>query len=105
MISKACAAFTTVFLCAFWGMALAQTPPKTGPVNIDEAMRDPVKPDKGQAYYHYAAGKLLEKEKNWDRAEQEMREALALDPTSSVLRSEIGEFYLRGRKIDQAITL
>lgn len=83
----------------------AQAQTKPGPINIDEAIRDPVKPDRAQAYYHYATGKLREKEGSWDKAEEEMRKALQLDPGNSELIAEVAEFYLRVRKVNEAIDL
>ncbi len=75
------------------------------PVNLDEYIKGPVSPDRAKAYYHYALSKLLEKEGNRSRAEEELRSALALDPKSSVLRSETAELRLRSGKVEEATTL
>jgi predicted Zn-dependent protease len=76
---------------------------KPAPVNLDEVIRESLTPDRGQAYLHFAMAKLREKEGDLSAAESEIRMAIALDPKSSMLRSEAAEFLLALQKVPQAI--
>lgn len=105
MIRKSSALFSTTLLVLWLAMLPITAQTKTGPVNIDDVLREPVTPDRAKAYYHYALAKLREKESNWEYAEAEVRKALAFDPKSSGLRSEAAEFFLRIRKVTEAIAL
>jgi tetratricopeptide (TPR) repeat protein len=82
---------------------IAQTKP--GRVNLDDVIRESIAPDRSKAYLHFAMAKLREKEDDLDAAESEIRQAMALDPKSTLLRSEAAEFFLRMRKVQEAINL
>ncbi len=75
------------------------------PVNLDDYVHTPLKPNKAAAYFHYVLSKLAEKEGNQPRSEEELKRAMELDPQSSLLRSETAEIRLRSGKVDEAMEL
>ena len=59
--------------------------------------------DVGEAYYHFARGQVLEASGDWMEALEEYDAALALDPTNSLIYSEIAASYLRRQQVRQAV--
>ena len=59
--------------------------------------------DLGDAYYHFARAQSFEANGNWREALDEYEAVLALDPTNSLVYSEIAASYLRRQQISQAV--
>ena len=59
--------------------------------------------DIGEAYFHFARGQVLEASGDWREALEEYDAALALDPTNSLIYSEIAASYLRRQQARQAL--
>lgn len=59
--------------------------------------------DLGDAYYHFARAQALEATGDWPEALEEYEAALELDPTNSLIYSEIAASYLRRQQISQAV--
>ena len=70
------------------GNGLAQTP--------EEAQQ-------AEAYYHFSRAMALEGGGQWEAALEEYEKVLAIDPTNSMIYSEMAAAYFRRRQVDQAI--
>ena len=70
------------------GNSLAQTP--------EEAQQ-------AEAYYHFSRAMVLEGSGQWEAALEEYEKALAIDPTNSMIYSEMAAAYFRRRQVDQAM--
>ncbi len=55
------------------------------------------------AYYHFAKARSLDGSGQWEEAIEEYQKALELDPTNSVIYSEMATTYYRHRQVDEAI--
>ncbi len=56
-----------------------------------------------EAYYHFAIGRTLEAEGDWEGALDEYEAALAIDPTNSAVYSEMAASYFRHQQVRDAI--
>ena len=70
------------------GNGLAQTP--------EEAQQ-------AEAYYRFSRAMALEGGGQWEAALEEYEKALAIDPTNSMIYSEMAAAYFRRRQVDQAM--
>src|SRR4051812_29937319 len=58
---------------------------------------------KGDAYYHFSKGRLLDDEGHASQAIDEYKKALELDPTNSLIYSEMAESYLKNNRVREAV--
>ncbi len=56
-----------------------------------------------EAYYHFAIGRTLEAEGDWEGALDEYEQALAIDPTDSAVYSEMAASYFRHQQVRDAV--
>ena len=56
-----------------------------------------------EAYYHFAKARFLDGNGQWEEAIEEYQQALELDPTNSVIYSEMATTYFRHRQVNEAI--
>ena len=93
------AAFCILSACGF---VFAQT--SSGPINIDQALREeaPPEPDRAASYYHYALAKWYESMGDSAMVLSEMRTALEYNPTSSAIHYELAVVYARQGNISEA---
>jgi tetratricopeptide (TPR) repeat protein len=75
------------FLLAFAAVGFAQTPTNA----------------KGDAYYHFSKGRLLDDEGHAGQAIDEYKKALELDPNNSLIYSEMAESYLKNNRVREAV--
>ncbi|MDR0310156.1 MAG: tetratricopeptide repeat protein [Acidobacteriota bacterium] len=87
------------FACGF---VFAQT--SSGPINLDQALREdsPPEPDRAASYYHYALAKWHEANGDAARALTEMRNALETNPASSAIHYELAALYAQIGNIQEA---
>ena len=60
-------------------------------------------PSSAEAYYHFAIGRTLEAEGDWEGALDEYEQALAIDPTNSAVYSEMAASFFRHQQVRDAI--
>src|SRR5437016_6100503 len=58
---------------------------------------------KGDAYYHFSKGRLLDDQGHASQAIDEYKKALELDPNNSLIYSEMAESYLRNNRLREAV--
>src|SRR4051812_16258726 len=58
---------------------------------------------RGEAYYHFSKGRLLDDEGHAAQAIDEYKKALELDPSNSMIYSEMAESYLKNNRIRDAV--
>jgi tetratricopeptide (TPR) repeat protein len=58
---------------------------------------------RAQAYYHFSKGRLLDDQGQTSQAIEEYKKALELDPSNSLIYSEMAESYLRNNKQREAV--
>jgi tetratricopeptide (TPR) repeat protein len=58
---------------------------------------------RAQAYFHFSQARLLDDQGQWEKAVEEYKQALALDPNNSLILSEMAETYLRHRMVREAV--
>jgi len=58
---------------------------------------------KGDAYYHFSKGRLLDDQGHASQAIDEYRKALELDPNNSLIYSEMAESYLKNNRVREAV--
>jgi tetratricopeptide (TPR) repeat protein len=58
---------------------------------------------KGEAYYHFSKGRLLDDQGHAVQAIDEYKKALELDPTNSMIYSEMAESYAKNNRIREAV--
>jgi tetratricopeptide (TPR) repeat protein len=56
-----------------------------------------------EAYYHFAKARSLDGSGQWEEAIEEYEKALELDPTNSVIYSEMATTYFRHRQTERAV--
>jgi len=56
-----------------------------------------------QAYYHFTRAMAFESTGQWEDALAEFEKALAIDPTNSMIYSEMAASFLRRRQVDQGL--
>src|ERR1700757_3828472 len=59
--------------------------------------------DKGDAYYHFSRGRLLDDQGHASQAIDEYKKALELDPNNSLIYSEMAESYLKNNRVREAV--
>ncbi len=62
----------------------------------------PEQEQQAEAYYHFSRAMALEGSGQWEAALEEYEKALAIDPTNSMIYSEMAAAYFRRRQVDQA---
>ena len=60
-------------------------------------------PSSAEAYYHFAIGRTLEAEGDWEGALDEYEQALAIDPTNSAVYSEMAASFFRHQQVRDAV--
>lgn len=60
---------------------------------------------KGEAYYHFSKARILDEQGHASEAIEEYRKALALDPSNSLIYSEMAESYLKNNRIREAVEI
>lgn len=60
---------------------------------------------RAQAYYHFSTARLLEEDGDWNRAIEEFKKALDLDPNNSLIYSAMAETYRRHNRRNDAIAM
>ena len=58
---------------------------------------------KGDAYYHFSKGRLLDDQGHASQAIDEYKKALELDPNNSLIYSEMAESYLKNNRVREAV--
>jgi tetratricopeptide (TPR) repeat protein len=58
---------------------------------------------KGEAYYHFSKGRLLDDQGQASQAIEEYKRALELDPSNSQIYSEMAASYLKNNRIREAV--
>lgn len=58
---------------------------------------------KGEAYYHFSKARLLDDQGHAGQAIDEYKKALELDPSNSLIFSEMAESYLKNNRIREAV--
>jgi tetratricopeptide (TPR) repeat protein len=58
---------------------------------------------KGDAYYHFSKGRLLDDQGQASQAIDEYKKALELDPNNSAIYSEMAESYLKNNRVREAV--
>ena len=62
----------------------------------------PEQEQQAEAYYYFSRAMALEGSGQWEAALEEYEKALAIDPTNSMIYSEMAAAYFRRRQVDQA---
>src|SRR5262245_63241985 len=75
------------FLLAFAAAGFAQNPTSA----------------KGDAYYHFSKGRLLDDQGHASQAIDEYKKALELDPNNSMIYSEMAESFLKNNRVREAV--
>ena len=65
--------------------------------------QSPEEAQQAEAYYHFSRAMAFEGGGQWEAALEEYEKALAIDPTNSMIYSEMAAAYFRRRQVDQAI--
>ena len=58
---------------------------------------------KGEAYYHFSKGRMLDDQGRSSQAIDEYKKALELDPNNSQIYSEMAESYLKNNRVREAV--
>lgn len=83
---------------------LQTQPPKlSGPVNLDEALREPIAKDRAASYYYFVLSKLSAANDNPDRALTLMKKALDYNPDSPEIHLEMAMLLADMDKAQEAI--
>jgi tetratricopeptide (TPR) repeat protein len=62
----------------------------------------PEEAQQAEAYYHFSRAMALEGSGQWEAALEEFEKALAIDPTNSMIYSEMAAAYFRRRQVEEA---
>ncbi|PYS45902.1 MAG: hypothetical protein DMG13_31045, partial [Acidobacteria bacterium] len=84
--------FLGLFLLASVSSTLAQTSGGAPPPS-----------KRAEAYYHFSMARLLDEGGDWNKALDEYKKALELDPNNSLIYSEMAEGYWRNQHAREAI--
>src|SRR5438874_9530940 len=58
---------------------------------------------RAQAYYHFSKARLLDDQGQANQAVDEYKKALELDPSNSLIYSELAESYMRNNRLQLAL--
>jgi tetratricopeptide (TPR) repeat protein len=84
-----------------WGQNTSPEPSK--PINLDEALQEPVPTDRAASYYHFALAQMHMRNGNMAKALSQMKEALKYNRTSSMVNLELAMLYEKTGAISEAI--
>jgi tetratricopeptide (TPR) repeat protein len=82
-----------LFLLASVSSAYAQTAPAGGPPQSKRS----------EAYYHFSMARLLDEGGEWNKALDEYKKALEIEPNNSLIYSEMAEGYWRNQRAREAV--
>src|SRR5436190_7901322 len=86
--------FLGLVLLAFVSPAFAQTTNNRGAAPQSK---------RAEAYYHFSLARLLDDDGEWNKAVEEFKKALELDPNNSLIYSEMAEGYWRNQRAREAV--
>jgi len=81
-----------------------EPPEFSNPINLDEAMQEPVPHDRAASYYHFALAKWNERNGNLPKALSQMQDALNYNRDSAILHLELATLLEKSGRIQEAIT-
>src|SRR5262245_25346231 len=84
--------FLGLFLLVLASSSLAQT-----------AAPGATQSKRAEAYYHFSMARLFDGGGEWNKALEEYKKALALDPDNSLIYSELAEGYWRNQRVREAV--
>jgi tetratricopeptide (TPR) repeat protein len=81
--------FSTGFPVSAQDQSPTQSPGLSGPINLDEALREPVSKDRAESYYYFVLSKVSSANGDVDRALSLMKKALEYNRESSEINLEL----------------
>ncbi len=76
---------------------------QTGPVDVDELLRQDLPQNRSEAYFNFALGRLYERQGDLERAIEHLRRAVNSDKNSSELRSEYAAILYGAGRVQEAV--